>query len=153
MYAAYANSPVVRGMERAYDLVHVGKASMDEGCGRKRSRDTLSRDIDEEIFKDIVHELDYMDLFPTFRTLVLGKFYLLLSYNTDDEYFPEISKIVDAFKHIIRTADEIYYKSHEDERYKEELHMYLSDELKKLLYTSQQMILIFHLRARPPTAP
>lgn len=149
MYAPFVNSPTVKAMERAYDLVHIGKSSQDPSWGsRKRSRDVIEREVDDTIFKEVVQELDYAELFPTFRTLVLERFYLLLSYNTEHEYFPQICKIVDAFRHIISNADRLYYSG--DESDKKELYYFLTDELKRLLYNSQQLILLFHLSAQSP---
>lgn len=149
MYAPFVNSPTVKAMERAYDLVHIGKSSQGPSWGsRKRSREVIEREVDDTIFKEVVQELDYAELFPTFRTLVLERFYLLLSYNTEHEYFPQICKIVDAFRHIISNADRLYYSG--DESDKKELYYFLTDELKRLLYNSQQLILLFHLSAQSP---
>lgn len=151
MYAPFQQSQTVKAMERAYDLLHVGKTgdtSNNKPTLRKRSRDELEQDVDDTIFKEIVQELDYAELFPTFRTLVLERFYLLMAYNTEHEYFPQICKIVDAFKHIISNADRLYFSNAESD--KKELYYYLTDELKRLLYNSQQLILLFHLSAQSP---
>jgi hypothetical protein len=151
MYAPFKNSPTVKALERAYDLVHIGKTTpnpTEQSTSRKRSRNFMEQEVDDTIFKEVVQELDYAELFPTFRTLVLERFYLLLSYNTTHEYFEHICKIIDAFKHIIYNADRLYYST--DENDKKELYYYLTDELKRLLYNSQQIILLFHLSAQSP---
>lgn len=153
MYKTFQHSPTVKAIERAYDLVHLGKTKEGEQQpqSKKRSRETFSREIDDLVFMEVVKELDYAELFPTFRTLVLEQFYILLSYNTDHEYFGDISGIVAAFKHIIEAADKLYYSV--DENDKKELYYYLTDELKRLLYNGQQIILLFHLSAQSPCAP
>lgn len=145
MYAPFKHSPSVLAIERAYDIVHIGKTVDELPVTKKRSRSTIAKENDDIIFCEIVKELDYADLFPTFRTLVLENFYILLSYNTNHEYFADISSMVAAFRHIITTADYLYYSKSEDD--KKELYYYLTDELKKLLYGGQQMIMLFHLSA------
>lgn len=149
MYAPFKSSQTVKALERAYDLVHIGKtAPTGHQNSRKRSRDIIEQEVDDVIFKEVILELDYADLFPTFRTLLLEKFYILLSYNIEHPYFEELSKVVTAFRHIISSADRLYYSI--DENDKKELYYYLSDELKRLLYGSQQMIMMFHLSAQSP---
>lgn len=155
MYSVFRSSPTVKSLERAYDLVHVGFSTTSapkENNSRKRSRQQIEEEVDDTIFQEVVNELDYASLFPTFRTLLLEQFYILLAYNTDHEYFADICKIVDAFKHIIAAADRLYTRSDDDG--KKELYYYLTDELKRLLYNGQQIILLFHLSAKtPPTVP
>lgn len=148
MYAPFKTSQTVNAIERAYDIVHLGKTKQQgqPTNSRKRSRGNIVQEVDDTIFTEVVKELDYAELFPTFRTLVLEKFYLLLSYNTEHEYFEEITKVVNAFRHIIDSADKLYYSSYEED--KKELYYYLTDELKRLLYGSQQLIMLFHLSAR-----
>lgn len=151
MYSHFKNSPTIKALERAYDLVHIGKTAeipVSKVNSKKRTRTEVVQEVDDTIFQEVVKELDYAELFPTFRTLVLEKFYILLAYNTNHEYFEEISKIVHAFRHIINSADRLYNSV--DENDKKELYYYLTDELKRLLYGGQQMILLFHLSAQSP---
>lgn len=149
MYSPFKQSPTILALERANDLIELGKASGDiETSSRKRSRHSVVQADNDIVFKEIVKELNYVDLYPTFRTLVLERFYVILACNPQHDYYEDICKIVAAFKHIIHSADKLYYNMNSDDT--KEIYYYLTDELKHLLYNSQQIILLFHLSAQSP---
>jgi hypothetical protein len=154
MYSPFRNSVIVRNLEKANDIIQIGTCKEHQAAAKaprsnKRSRGEVTIVDDDNLFKEIVEELDYAQLFPTFRTLVLERFYILLSYNTDHEYYEDIVKITAAFKFIIATADKMYYDSQTVEE-KQQLYYYLTDELKQLLFHAQQITMLFHLSARSP---
>ena len=153
MYSPFKYSPTVAAIERANDLIDLGKCKPNandmDSNSRKRSRGAFDQEDTDIIFKELVKDLNCFDLLPTFRTLVLDRFYLLLSYNTNHEYFDEITRIIHSFKNIIAIADKHYYTAPDQ---KQDLYYFLSQELKRLLHHSQQTIMLFHLSAdSPPT--
>ena len=153
MYSPFKNSVVIKSIERANDLLQLGRCTPshfnNNSNTKKRSRDHVEQNDDDAIFKEIIKELDYAELYPTFRTLVLERFYIILGCNPQHEYYDDICKIVVEFQTIIKNSDKILYDSQTNEE-KGELYYYLTDELKRLLYHSQQIILLFHLSANSP---
>lgn len=147
MYSPFKNSPTILAIERANDLLQIGKtikSVVDKT--KKRSRGVVSQEESDIVFKEIVKELDYAELYPTFRTLVLERFYIILSQNSDHEYYNDICNIIVAFKHIITASDKMFYSG--DSEDKKEIYYYLTDQLKLLLCGGQQIILLFHLSAQ-----
>lgn len=149
MYSPFKYSQTIRAIERANDLIQLGDKSNDNNNSNKRSRDAFQQENNDHIFKEVVKELDYAEVYPTFRTLVLERFYVILSYNTEHDYYDNICKIVVSFKQIITQADKMYYNMTDDQDRKEMCH-FLIDNLKRLLCDAQQLILLFHLSAKIP---
>lgn len=153
MYHIFRNSPTVQRLVRASDLVHFGKdvenKDKEFSAGRKRKIDVLNDEEFDNVFVKVIHELNYNDLYPTFRTLVLEKFYVLLSLNEENEYFEEICKITVAFKDIVERADRIM--ANIDALNTSLIFDFLVQELKKFLFCTQQVILLFHLSSKTPS--
>jgi hypothetical protein len=148
MYAPFKTSPTIIALERANDLIQIDNYPDKNTSSNKRSRGHVQQEEADVVFKEIVKELDYAELFPTFRTLVLEQFYVLLSANPEHEYYNSCCNIVVAFRHIIKSSDKLFYSMDTDDR--KEIYYYLTDELKRLLYNGQQLILLFHLSANSP---
>jgi hypothetical protein len=147
----YENSVTVRAIESAHDIWVTGRCNQNstfyqpQQQSRKRSRSRQDSEEKLNLFIEIIKQIEYSDLYPTFRTLCLKRFYLLLAYNTDHEMYTEVASVVMSFKQILSQCDKLVYDGELDQVY-----YLLTDELTKLLYGSQQLILLFHLSAKSP---
>lgn len=138
----YKHSATIKGIEKACDLSQVGY-SLDQNASRKRTRESLEGVEMDDLFNDIYKEIVFNSAFPTFRTYVLNSFYLLLSYNEDNEYYNEVMECVLKFREITSAADKELYKGNLKNAY-----FILVDNMIPLLKQSSQLILLFHLGAR-----
>jgi hypothetical protein len=140
----FANSEVVKTMFRVKDMVELGKTENSDNS-RKRSRNDYE-DASANLYKEILRQLDYADVLPTFRSLVMYEFYILLANNPHNEYYEQVCQVVVKFRSIIMDADNLIFKG----RY-EAMFNLMTNDLYKLLLHSQQLITLFHLTCSSPT--
>ena len=106
---------------------------------RKRSREQYD-DMHDNFFSEIMKQLDYYDLLPTLRSLLLENFYILLATNPQSEYYDQLCCLVVEFRNIIHEADSLFEHGR-----LEELYDLLTQTLYTLLLNSSQLIMLFHL--------
>lgn len=133
----FANSSSVSLLDGIYkpQTHHIGR--------RKRGRREIEDEKMNEQMSTIVRELEYSDLMPTLRTLLLKNFYITLANNNDHDNFDEICKVVIEFKALICQADK-----YTDSGDTENLYFIFVDRIAQLLISSQQLLLLFHLTCK-----
>lgn len=142
----YKNSASIKGIEKACDIAQVGRSIDEDKTNRKkRSRESMEDLGLNDLFHDVYKEIVFTESFPTFRTYVLGAFYLLLSFNEDSEYYNQVMEYVLKFREIITAADREIYNGRIKKAY-----FLLVDDMVLLLKRSRHVILLFHLDARRP---
>lgn len=145
----YKNSLSIKGIEKACDMAQVGHTFEPERQTnrKKRSRESIEEVGADELFDEVYRELSFTGTFPTFRTYVLGSFYLLLSHNEDNPYYEQIMKYIVAFREIINAADRAIHTGRRRDAY-----FLLVDDMVMLLKQTKHSIIYFHLDARPVPA-
>lgn len=106
---------------------------------RKRTRDEYYNELDD-MMKDVLYKLDNNNLLPTFRSLLLSDFYILLATNQYNEYYDDVCKVVVEFRQLMHKIDTMFGRHQFDS-----LYMLITNDLFMLLHNSQQLILLFHL--------
>jgi hypothetical protein len=140
----YQNSASVKGIEKACDMAQVGWTFEVSTNRKKRSSESMEDVGIEDLFDEVYRELAFTESFPTFRTYVLGAFYLLLSHNEDSGYYEQIMGYVLMFRDIMNAADKAIYTGRRKDAY-----FLLVDDMVMLLKKTKHCILHFHLDAHP----
>jgi hypothetical protein len=138
----YQNSASILAIEKACDMAQVGYTKeCDRNNGsRKRSRESFDSYEIDEVFREIYAQMKYNDVYPTFRSFVLSAFYILLSFNENNEYYNQTLLCVKEFRTIIAKADKFLFQSR-----LRDVYFTIVNELVLFLRRSQQLVLLFHL--------